>query len=67
MQNRENIPNTFSYETVISKQQYREEPDRLFTSDGKAIIDADGNAVYVSGEVVESKLKKDIAQRVFMN
>ena len=36
----------------------------MLTSDGKAIIDADGNAVYVSGEVVESKLKKDIAQRV---
>ena len=60
----EEIPITLRYETVISKQPYREKSDRLFTSDGKAIIDADGNAVYVSGEVVESRLKKDIAQRV---
>ncbi len=59
-----NIPNTLRYEAVISKQPYKDEPDRLLTSDGKAIIDADGNAVYASGEVVESKLKKDIAQRV---
>lgn len=59
-----NIPSTLRYEAVISKQPYRDEPDMLFTSDGKAIIDVDGNAVYALGEVVESKLKKDIAQRV---
>ena len=59
-----NIPNTLRYEAVILKQPYREKPNRVFSSDGYALRDADGNAIYASGEVVESKLKKDIAQRV---
>lgn len=59
-----NIPNTLRYEAVILKQPYRMEPNRVFTPDGYALNDANGKAIYASGEVVESRLKKDIAQRV---
>ena len=46
-----NIPNTLRYEAVILKQPYREEPNRVFTSDGYALKDADRKAIYASGEV----------------
>ena len=59
-----NIPNTLKYEAVILKQPYREGPMRLFTSDGKVLITSDGKVLLASGEVIESKLKKDIAERV---
>lgn len=59
-----NIPNTLKYEAVILKQPYREAPVRLLTSDGKKLITSDGKLLFASGEVIESKLKKDIAERV---
>ena len=59
-----NIPNTLKYEAVILKQPYRESPVRLLTSDGKMLITSDGKVLFASGEVIESKLKKDIAERV---
>lgn len=59
-----NIPNTLRYEAVILKQPYREAPVRLHTSDGKMLITSDGKVLFASGEVIESKLKKDIAERV---
>ena len=59
-----NIPNTLRYEAIIMKQPYRKEPDRLFTSDSPALFDAEVEALFASGEVMESKLKKDIAQKV---
>lgn len=59
-----NIPNTLKYEAIILKQPYREEPGLLVTSDGKYIRTSDGGLLYVSGEEIESKLKKDIAKRV---
>lgn len=59
-----NIPYTLKYEAVILKQPYREAPVRLLTSDGKMLITSDGKVLFASGEVIESKLKKDIAERV---
>ena len=59
-----NIPNTLKYEAVILKLPYREGPMRLLTSDGKVLITSDGKVLLASGEVIESKLKKDIAERV---
>lgn len=52
------------YEAIILKKPYREDPSRLITSDGTLLITSDGKVLYASGEVVESRLKKDIAARV---
>ena len=58
------IPNTLRYEAIIVKQPYRGEPEKLYTSDGLALYDADGFALYAAGEIVENRLKRDIADRV---
>ena len=60
----DNIPNTLQYEAIIVKQPYRGKPEKLYTSDGKALFFANGEAVYVAGEIVENRLKRDIADRV---
>lgn len=58
------IPNTLRYEAIIVKQPYKEPPVQFVTADGLAFIAADGKRFFASGEVVEDKLKKDIADRV---
>lgn len=59
-----NIPNTLRYEAVIVSEPYRAEATKIVTSDGKSILTSDGHVLYASGEVVEAKLKKDIAERI---
>ena len=60
----EDIPNTLRYEAIIVKQPYKEAPVRILASDGKTLFTSDGKALYASGELIENKLKKDIAKRV---
>lgn len=59
-----NIPNTLRYEAVIVTEPYRAEATKLKSSDGNSIITSDGHVLYASGEVIEAKLKKDIAERI---
>ena len=60
----DNIPNTLKYEAVILKQPYRKAPEPLITSDRKLFLTSGREEFLVLGEVVESRLKHDIAERV---
>lgn len=58
-----NIPNTLKYEAVVLKEPYREAV-KFITADGRQFRTADGKLLFVSGEIVENRLKQDIAERV---
>lgn len=58
------IPNTLKYEAIILKQPYRDSPVRLLTKDGMLFLTSDEKVLLASDEVIEFKLKKDIAERV---
>ncbi len=58
-----NIPNTLKYEAIILKEPYREVA-LLAVSDGSLMVTSGGSSIGVQGDVVEEKLKKDIAERL---
>lgn len=58
------IPYTLKYEAAILKRPYREDPVLFLTADNQIILTADKKVFMASGDVIEYKLKKDIAERV---
>lgn len=59
-----NIPNTFKYEIIIASQPYKEKGKLLATKDGRLIRTSDGFHIRTKDEVIEERLKNDIAKRV---
>lgn len=55
------IPNTFKYEAIITREPYRDSV--VYTFNGK-VYTFNGTVFTFPGEVFESQLKKDIASRV---
>lgn len=60
----EKIPNTLKFETIILKQPYRDSPKIVITPSGRSILLSRGSPIITSGEVIEHKIKREIADQL---